>query len=60
MSIKILFVCFGNTCRSPMASAIFRDLAAKLNVEWKFEVDSAGISEKIEVVNYSQYHSLII
>lgn len=43
-SIKILFVCFGNTCRSPMAEAIFKELAKKQNVDLKFEVGSAGIS----------------
>ncbi len=28
MSDRVLFVCTGNTCRSPMAAAIARDLAA--------------------------------
>lgn len=44
--INILFVCYGNTCRSAMAKAVFLDLASKQNVELKFEVDSAGISTK--------------
>ncbi|PKP53940.1 MAG: phosphotyrosine protein phosphatase [Bacteroidetes bacterium HGW-Bacteroidetes-1] len=41
-SMRILFVCLGNICRSPTAEAIFKLLAAKnqLNVE----VDSAGTS----------------
>lgn len=43
--MKILFVCYGNTCRSPMAEAIFRNLLKQQNIEEKFEVDSAGISE---------------
>jgi protein-tyrosine phosphatase len=38
MSIKILMVCLGNICRSPLAEGI---LASKLP-ENKFKVDSAG------------------
>lgn len=42
--IKILFVCYGNTCRSPMAEAVFNDIIKNQNVGAKFEIDSAGIS----------------
>lgn len=38
--MKILIVCTGNTCRSPMAEGIFKDLADKNNLEIK--VSSAG------------------
>ncbi|MDO5105740.1 low molecular weight protein-tyrosine-phosphatase [Capnocytophaga sp.] len=40
MKTKILMVCLGNICRSPLAEGVLR---AKLNPE-KFEVDSAGTS----------------
>lgn len=40
--IKVLFVCLGNICRSPMAEAIFRDLIKKDGMEEYITVDSAG------------------
>ncbi|WP_029328974.1 low molecular weight protein-tyrosine-phosphatase [Lentibacillus jeotgali] len=41
--IRVLFVCLGNICRSPMAEAIFRDLVKKEGLSDKIEVDSAGL-----------------
>ena len=38
--MKILMVCLGNICRSPMAEGILRDKASKLSYD--IEVDSAG------------------
>lgn len=38
--MKILFVCLGNICRSPLAEEIARDLAKKQNIN--ITVDSAG------------------
>jgi protein-tyrosine-phosphatase len=40
--MKLLFVCTGNTCRSPMAEAIARRLAAERGID--VEVGSAGTS----------------
>ncbi|MBM7585248.1 protein-tyrosine phosphatase [Bacillus pakistanensis] len=39
--MKILFVCTGNTCRSPMAEALLKNKNAS-----KFEVKSAGVFAK--------------
>lgn len=40
--IRVLFVCLGNICRSPMAEAVFRDLVHKENLSAQITVDSAG------------------
>jgi len=39
---RLLFVCSGNICRSPLAEAIFRRLAEDAGRSGEFEVDSAG------------------
>nr|WP_068677750.1 low molecular weight protein-tyrosine-phosphatase [Oceanobacillus sp. Castelsardo] len=43
--IRVLFVCLGNICRSPMAEAIFRSMVSKENLADKIEVDSGGLGE---------------
>ena len=42
--IKVLFVCLGNICRSPMAEYIFKDMVQKRDIKDKFYIDSAATS----------------
>jgi protein-tyrosine phosphatase len=42
--VSILFVCFGNICRSPTAEAVLRAMAAREAPELTLEVDSAGVA----------------
>lgn len=42
--IKILFVCHGNICRSPMAEFIMKDLVKKAGLEDQFQIASAATS----------------
>jgi protein-tyrosine phosphatase len=40
--IRVLFVCMGNICRSPLMESVFRHLVAERGVEDRFDIDSAG------------------
>ena len=40
--IKVLFVCLGNICRSPMAQIVLENMVKELGIESEFEIDSAG------------------
>ena len=42
---KILFVCTGNTCRSPMAEAMLKQMAREKNIQLK--VSSAGLCANV-------------
>lgn len=42
--IRILFVCHGNICRSPMAEFVMKDLVKKAGLEDEFYIESAATS----------------
>lgn len=43
--INVLFVCYGNICRSPMAEFLFKDMLKKKNINNVY-VESAGTSDE--------------
>ncbi len=42
--MKILFLCHGNICRSPMAEFVMKDMVKKAGLEDEFYIESAAIS----------------
>ena len=44
--IKILFVCHGNICRSPMAEFVMQDLVAKAGLSDRVKIASAATSRE--------------
>ena len=42
--VKILFVCHGNICRSPMGEFVMKDMVKKAGLEDRFEIASAAVS----------------
>ena len=42
--IKVLFICHGNICRSPMAEFILKDMVKKRGIADKFYIASAATS----------------
>ena len=44
--VKILFVCHGNICRSPMGEYIMKDLVTKAGLSDRFSIASAAVSRE--------------
>lgn len=44
--IRILFVCYGNICRSPMAEFIMKDIVKKRGLGDAFEIESCATSRE--------------
>ncbi len=44
--IKVMFICHGNICRSPMAEFILRDMVNKLGIGEQFEIASSATSRE--------------
>ncbi|MBA2618507.1 MAG: low molecular weight phosphotyrosine protein phosphatase [Rubrobacter sp.] len=45
MTIKVLFVCMGNICRSPISQGVFENVLRREGLEGEVEVDSAGTGD---------------
>ena len=44
--IKVLFICHGNICRSPMAEFVMKDLVKKAGLASQFHIESAATSRE--------------
>lgn len=52
--IKVMFVCLGNICRSPMAEFVFKDIVKKQGMEKYFYIKSSATSSE-EIGNDIHY-----
>ena len=43
--IRVMFVCLGNICRSPLAEGVFRKLVREHGLEERFEIRSSGTGD---------------
>ena len=43
---KVLFVCHGNICRSPMGEFVLKDMVAKRGIADRFEIASVAVSRE--------------
>ena len=55
--IRVLFVCLGNICRSPMAEFVFKDMVNKKGLSDKFYIDSAATSDENERTKEGIYYA---
>ena len=44
--VKILFVCHGNICRSPMAEFVLKDMVKKAGAADRFQIESVAVSRE--------------
>ncbi len=44
--VKILFICHGNICRSPMGEYVLKDMVARAGLAERFEIASAAVSRE--------------
>lgn len=44
--IKVLFICHGSICRSPMAELVMKDLVGKAGLSGRFHIGSAAVSRE--------------
>ena len=42
---RVLFVCLGNICRSPMAEFVLKDMVKKTGQDTAFQIESAAVSD---------------
>ena len=54
--IKILFVCLGNICRSPMAQFVFKQMVEEKGLSDRFEIDSAATESYNEMCHAGIHH----
>ena len=61
LKTKVMFICHGNICRSPMAEFILKDMVRRRGIEDDFVIASSATSrEEIwgEVGNYALYNKI--
>ena len=44
--IKVLILCHGNICRSPMGEYVLKDMVEKAGLSHRFEIASAAVSRE--------------